>query len=99
MITALITMYSCSNDNILPNKGVSEEQRISQRTPDCNVDVSEQVKVKVSERDDIPLTEILSSTYISTTTEGYCLYQVETRYDGTKWYHVTGIIGDEVEGW
>ena len=95
----LFTTYSCSSDQIVPKYSINnEEQRILSRTPDCNTDVSEQVKVKVSERDHIPLNQILTSTYYGTTTQGYCEYRLTTMFDGNKVFYVTGIIGDEVEG-
>lgn len=94
-----ISSYSCTSEYVFPKEAKNNENtRILPRTPDCNIDVSQQVKVKVSERDHILLSEILTCYFYGTTTEGYCEYRLTTQYDGPKVYIVTSIIGDDVEG-
>src|SRR5688500_13539163 len=57
-----------------------------------------QVKAKVAERDNISVSAITSCTYQGTTTEGYGRYDFTTSIPTFGSYFVTGIIGDEIEG-
>ncbi|MGB4846489.1 MAG: hypothetical protein WBP41_01150, partial [Saprospiraceae bacterium] len=56
------------------------------------------IKQKVSTRDNIPLSQILTCSYYGQTILGYWEYHLTTQYDGPKLYMVTKIIGDDCEG-
>lgn len=60
--------------------------------------LEDQVKIKVSQRDGIPVSSILTCYYYGQTSEGYGRYHFTTN-TGFGIYTVTGIIGDDIEGW
>jgi len=56
------------------------------------------VKVKVSQRDNIPLAEIETCSYFGQTLQGFWEYRLTTMYNGPKIYTVIEIIADDFEG-
>ena len=56
------------------------------------------VKVKVSQRDNIPLDQIETCFYYGQTILGFWEYHLTTLYDGPKVYIVIEIIGDDCDG-
>ncbi|MBK9982552.1 MAG: hypothetical protein IPP15_09015 [Saprospiraceae bacterium] len=88
---------ACTEELVVPNAEIaSKEIRIKSRT-DGPVSI-ELIKQKVSTRDNIPLSQILTCSYYGQTNLGFWEYHLTTQYDGPKIYIVTKIIGDEIEG-
>ena len=86
---------SCSSELATP---VSiENEQIKTRTDFSGLEG--QVKLKIAERDHISVGAITSCYYDGTTTEGYGRYPFTTSIPTSGIYVVTGIIGDDIEGW
>ena len=62
-------------------------------------DRAESVKVNVAKRDNIPLIQILSSYYYGQTLDGFWEYRLTTMSSGNKTFILTGIIGEDNEGY
>ena len=92
----VLFLTSCSTELATPTPIGIEENRVTARTDFSGLE--EQVKVKVAERDNISVSAILTCYYYGETSEGYGRYHLTTNV-GFKMYTVTGIIGDDIEGW
>ncbi len=92
-----ISASGCTEDQVTPASDFpSKDLNISFRS-DGPVS-SGIIKQKVSDRDNIPLVQILTCSYYGQTTQGYWEYHLTTQYDGPKIYTVTNIIGDVNDG-
>lgn len=92
----LISLNSCSADLATPVQDQLDKKEITVRTDFSGYE--EQVKEKVAERDNISVSSITNCYYYGLTQEGYGRYHFSTSL-GFGIYTVTGIIGDDVEGW
>ena len=96
-IVVLTALFSaCSTELASPQPYPLDQEQIKYRTDFTGLE--DQVKVKVAERDQISINSITSCYYYTTTSEGYGRYHFTTN-TGFGIYTVTGIIGDEIEGW
>jgi hypothetical protein len=92
-----ISFSGCSEEQALPSGDQQvEEVKITFRT--IGPVSTSLVKKKVSERDNIPLEEILTCTFTCETPEGFWKYSLTTLNNGPKIYIVTQIIGDDCDG-
>lgn len=97
MSILFISVSGCTEDQVIPASDfLSKDLKISFRAdgPVSN----EGIKQKVSDRDNIPLVQILTCSYNGQTTQGYWEYHLTTLYNGPKIYTVTKIIGDTNDG-
>ena len=91
-----LTFTSCSHEQVMPIPPIDETNlRINQRSDFSGREA--QVKVKVSQRDGIPINAILTCTYMGLTAEGYGRYHFTTNV-APGIYLVTAIIGDDIDG-
>lgn len=82
---------SCMQEQVSPARN---ELRINGRSDYSGLE--EYVKIKVSERDQIPVSSILTCVYEGITSEGFGKYTYTTSdYSGI--YLITGIIGEEID--
>ena len=96
MLALLIfTTPSCSTELVQPEDVSVENQKINQRTDFSGYE--NQVKLKVAQRDQISVSSINSCYYYGQTAEGYGRYHFSTNL-GFGIYTVTGIIGDDIDG-
>lgn len=96
LFVLLILTSSCSSDQgLFTSSDLSENTRLDYRSDYSGLEVL--VKIKISARDNIPTTSILTCTYLGLSTDGYGKYTFTTATT-TGNYFVTGIIGDEIEG-
>ncbi len=98
LLAILVTSFNaCTEELVVPNAEIaSNDMQLKNRTDgpvSCTV-----IKQKVSDRDNIPLSQILTCSYYGQTTQGYWEYHLTTAYNGPKIYTVTSIIGDVNEG-
>lgn len=94
-VSLLTTMSSCSSDLATPMQDQIDKKEITVRTDFSGYE--EQVKVKVAERDNITVSSINNCYYYGLTQEGYGRYHFSTSL-GFGIYTVTGIIGDDIDG-
>lgn len=88
---------SCSTDLAVPDSnGQIENKEISSRTDFSGLEA--QVRNKIAARDQIAADNV-STHYDGTTSEGYGKYPYVTTIPTSGIFIVTGIIGDDVEGW
>ena len=91
------SVNACTEEHATPGYNqFNQEGQIKGRT-DGPVNI-QLVKLKVANRDNIPLEQILTCFYFGQTTQGYWEYHLNTMYDGLKIYIVTQIIGDDFDG-
>lgn len=94
----VISTWACSHEQVTPvDENQYEEQKIEIRTDLTSL--ANEVKIEVSQRDNIPVDQITGSYYFGKTTEGYYEYRLQTSQNGPKVYFVIGIIGEEIEGY
>ena len=88
---------ACVEEQIQPSREIIVEgNKIGIRSDGpINIQI---IKEKVSERDQIPIDQILTCYYFGQTSQGYWEYHLTTFYNGPKIYTVTQIIGDTTEG-
>lgn len=94
---AAVMLPSCSQELVTPEKVTFENSKINSRTDFSGLE--NQVKAKIAERDHIDISDVLTCYYDGTTTQGYGLYNYSTNIPSSGVFTVTGIIGDDVEGW
>ncbi len=93
-----ITVNACSEEQVVPVSGQSHKDlQITVRT-DGPIGI-ERIIERVSQRDNIPIDQILTCYYYGQTLQGYYEYRLTTLYNGSKVYIVTEIIGEEYEGY
>lgn len=91
----LFTINSCNQEGVTPQVKI-QDSKITVRTEGP---VSpEIIKQKVSDRDNIPIEQILTCIYYGQTPQGYWEYHLTTMFDGPKIYTITSIIGDVNDG-
>lgn len=95
ILAAFAFAPSCSSD--LASPVALENAQIKARTDFSGLE--EQVKMKIAERNHISVSAITSCYYDGTTTEGYGRYPFTTSVPTSGIFVVTGIIGDDIEGW
>jgi hypothetical protein len=95
-IFVLVITTSCSTDLVVPANDQSQNKNIISRTDYSGLE--EQVKAKIADRDHISINDVFTY-YDGTTTQGYGKYPYTTTIPTSGVYTVTGIIGDDIEGW
>lgn len=95
-LMAAFLLPSCSQELVSPEE-VQIEKRVTSRTDFSGLE--NQVKIKIAERDRIEISQITLCYYDGATAQGYGLYNYSTNIPSSGVYTVTGIIGDDVEGW
>ena len=112
VVILFISFNACSEEQAMPVPGKpNKDSHITIRTEgsanggsdnggsDNGGPVNPQlVKVKVSQRDNIPLAEIETCSYFGQTLQGFWEYRLTTMYNGPKIYTVIEIIADDFEG-
>ncbi len=94
-----MSFIACSEEQVVPvSTSLVTNHQLNFRSLDPT-DRSETVKVNVAKRDNIPLIEILTCSYYGQTLNGYWEYKLTTLNNGNKTFILTGIIGDENEGY
>jgi hypothetical protein len=90
-----LTITSCSPEQVLPIPSQYElDSEISTRADFSGLE--EKVKIKISEKYSIPVSEIRSCYYDGTTPEGWGRYPfTTTKFAGI--FYVKGIIGEDIE--
>ena len=97
LLVVLSLTPACSVDEIVnPASVETVDGKIHSRTDFSGLQA--QVKEKVAERDNISTSVITSCYYYGATSEGYGRYDFTTSIPTSGSYFVTGIIGDEIEG-
>ena len=88
---------SCSTDLASPQSADQiENKQINDRTDFSGLEA--QVRNKIAARDQISA-DIVFTHYDGTTSQGYGKYPYTTLVPSSGIFIVTGIIGDDVEGW
>lgn len=87
---------SCSTDLVVPANDQIENKNIISRTDYSGLEA--QVKAKIADRDHISVNDV-STYYDGTNTQGYGRYPYTTSIPTSGIFTVTGIIGDDIEGW
>jgi len=87
---------SCSNEQALPNPTLqkNDELKVIARTDGDCIYYADTVKVRVAERDHIPIQNITGCYYYGPYINGDCEFRCTTINYGTPVY----IIGDDYEG-
>src|SRR3989337_349214 len=94
----LVTLSpSCSTELASPEELSIENLKINSRTDFSGYE--SQVRVKVAERENISQSAILTCDYEGTNAQGHGIYKFTTSVPSFGTYTVTGIIGDDIEGW
>lgn len=97
LLVVLSFAPACTTDEVV--NPTSAELRDSKVLPRADFSGLEaQVKLKIAERDNLSTSVITSCYYYGTTSEGYGQYNFTTSIPTSGSYFVTGIIGDEIEG-
>lgn len=92
-----IFSFSCSEEQVFPElKQEVVEEKLTSRTTGNNCEQC--VRIKVSQRDHIPLAQILTCTFYGMTPQGHYEWHLTTIHNGPKIFIVTSIIGDDCEG-
>jgi hypothetical protein len=94
LVVGLSLTTSCTFEQVTP-ASVEMEDQIQSRTDFSGLE--DIVKLKIADRDKISVESITSCTFICSTAQGYGRYDfTSTSISGT--YFITGIIGDDYEG-
>src|SRR5687768_10586446 len=93
----LFAIASCSTDLASPQPiDQTDIMQINSRTDFSGLEA--QVQNKIASRDQIAADNV-STHYDGTTSQGYGKYPYTTTIPSSGIFIVTGIIGDDVEGW
>ena len=88
---------SCTTEEVVtPVSQISIDDNIKPRTDFSGLEI--QVKKELTQRYNISTSAITSCYFHSTTSEGYGRYDYTTSMPSSGSFFVTGIIGDEIEG-
>ena len=97
VVILFFSFNACTEEQAMPvSDKTYQELQIKMRT-DGPVSI-QLIKQKVSNRDHIPIGQILDCYYYGQTSQGYWEYHISTINDGPKIYIVTQIIGEDCEG-
>lgn len=97
VMVLLFSSSACTKEQVMPVPDeYNKESPISFRT-DGPVN-PQLVKMKVSQRDNIPLLQIETCSYYGQTIQGFWEYHLTTTNNGPKIYTVIQIIGDDCDG-
>ena len=96
LLVVLSFAPACSTDEAVSPASEMRDSKVLPRVDFSGLEA--QVKLKIAERDNLSTSVFTSCYYYGTTSEGYGRYDFTTSIPTSGSFFVTGIIGDEIEG-